>query len=185
MLAGIPQKGLSIGKDDAPVTLVEFADLQCPFCKEAAIGSYPTLIQNYVKTGKLRMEYRTFAILGDDSVTAARAAVGAGAQNHAWDFIDLWYRNQGEENSGYVTDAFINRIASGVPGLNPAKVVAASKAAAANSAPLQIANTEASKYGVSSTPTFLIGKTGGPLRKLDISDPSNPSELEAAINSLQ
>ena len=111
--AGIPQKGLTIGNPNAPVTLVEFADLQCPFCKEAAAGSYPDIISKYVKAGKVKLEYRTFAILGDDSVTAAKAAVAAGQQGKAWDFIDLWYKNQGEENSGYVTDAFIKRIASG------------------------------------------------------------------------
>jgi protein-disulfide isomerase len=183
MFAGIPQSGLTLGKSSAPVTVVEFADLQCPFCKEAAAGIYPDVVAKYVKTGNVKMEYRTFAILGDDSVTAAKAAVEAGNEGHAWEFIDLWYKNQGEENSGYVTDAFITRIASGVPGLNPAKVVAASHSG--DTAPLQTANTEAQKYGVSSTPTFLVGKTGGTLQKVNVSDPTNPSELEAAINSLQ
>jgi protein-disulfide isomerase len=179
--AGIPQSGLTLGDPKAPVTVVEFADLQCPFCKEAAAGIYPDIVSKYVKTGKVQMQYRTFAILGDDSVTAAKAAVEAGNQNKAWDFIDLWYKNQGEENSGYVTDAFINRIASGVPGLNAAKVVAASHSG--DTTALQQANTEASKFGVNSTPTFLVGKTGGTLQKVDISDPTSAADLEAAINA--
>jgi protein-disulfide isomerase len=184
LFAGIPQKGLSVGKDSAPITIVEFADLQCPFCKEAALGSYPTLISNYVKTGKVRMEFRNFVVVGPDSQPAARAASAAGEQGHAWEFIDLWYRNQGQENSGYVTDAFIKRIASGVPGLDAAKVVAAANDANSTDS-LQIANTDASKYGVSATPTFLIGKTGGTLTKLDLADPSNPAEFEQAIASVK
>ena len=81
--------------------------------------------------------------------------------------------NQGTENSGYVTDAFIKRIASGVNGLDPAAVVAASHDQSDPS--LATANTEASKYGVNSTPSFLIGKTGGTMTKLGVSDTSSSS----------
>jgi protein-disulfide isomerase len=181
--AGIPQDGFTLGNANAPVTVEEFADLQCPFCKEAAAGIYPDVVAKYVKTGKVKMTYRPFAILGDDSITAAKAAVEAGNQKKAWDFIDLFYKNQGEENSGYVTDAFINRIASGVPGLDAAKVVEASHSGSTEE--LQSANTEASKFGINSTPTFLVGKTGGKLQKVDISDPTSAAELEAAINAAQ
>jgi protein-disulfide isomerase len=183
LFAGVPQKGFSVGKDNAPVTLVEFGDLQCPFCKDAALGSLPTLINDYVKQGKLRIEFRNFAILGDDSVKAGRAAAGAAAQGHAWEFVDLWYRNQGQENSGYVTDAFIKRIASGVRGLDANKVVAAANDPN-NTDSLRTATTEASKFGVVSTPTFLIGKTGGTRTQLNLSNPSNPSEYKQAIDPL-
>ncbi len=121
--AGIPQSGLTLGDPKAPVTIVEFADLQCPFCKQAADGSLPTLIDKYVRPGKLRIEFRNFPILGPDSEKAARALEGAADQNKAWQFLDLWYLNQGEENTGYVTDEFIRRIAGGVKGLDAQKVV--------------------------------------------------------------
>src|ERR687898_405379 len=55
MLAGIPQKGIYLGKADAPVRLVEFADLQCPICREYTLQSLPQLVQDYVRTGKVRM----------------------------------------------------------------------------------------------------------------------------------
>jgi protein-disulfide isomerase len=166
-LDGIPQSGLTLGDPKAPVTLVEFADLQCPFCKEAATSAMPTLIDRYVRAGKLRIEFRNFAILGPDSEKAARALAGAAQQNKAWQFLELWYQNQGQEHTGYVTDQFIGRIAGGVPGLDAAQVVAASNDTQ-NTDSLGVARTEANKFGITSTPSFLIGRTGQPLKLLEV-----------------
>jgi protein-disulfide isomerase len=73
MLAGIPQSGIHLGSPSAPVRLVEFADLQCPFCREYTLQTLPQLVQDYVRSGKVRMEFRDLAFLGKDSVTAGRA----------------------------------------------------------------------------------------------------------------
>jgi protein-disulfide isomerase len=181
--AGVAESGFTAGDPKAPVTLVEFADLQCPFCKAASDGSLPKLVQSDVRPGKLRMEFRNFAILGPDSEKAARAVAGAASQNKAWPFIELWYLNQGQENSGYVTDAFIQRIASAVTGLDAAKVVAASNDTN-NTSSIDTASADAQKYGFDSTPSFLIGRTGGALQPLQLSDPSNPTEFTQAIDRL-
>ena len=77
MLAGIPQSGIYLGNPAAPVPLVEFADLQCPFCREYTLQTLPQLVQDYVRTGKVRMEFRNLSFLGKDSVTAGRAAAAA------------------------------------------------------------------------------------------------------------
>jgi protein-disulfide isomerase len=181
--AGIPESGFTAGDPKAPVTLVEFADLQCPFCKQAALGSLPQVVQTEVRPGKARLEFRNFAILGPDSEKAARAVAEAARQNKAWPFIELWYLNQGQENSGYVTDAFIQRIASAVTGLDAAKVVAASNDTA-NNRSIDAARADAQKYGINSTPSYLIGRTGGALKPLPLSDPSNPSGFIQAIDAL-
>ena len=76
MLAGIPQDGTSLGDPKAPVVLTEFADLQCPFCRDYALNVLPQIIERYVRTGKLRLELRLRAFLGPDSDAAARAAHG-------------------------------------------------------------------------------------------------------------
>jgi len=178
---GIPQDGLTLGSPKAPVTLVEFADLQCPFCKQASDNVLPTLVDRYVKAGKLRIEFRNFAILGPDSEKAARALAGAADQGKAWQFLDLWYLNQGEENTGYVTDEFIRKIAGGVRGLDAQRVVTASNDAS-NTESLQTARTEANKFGVDATPSFLLGKTGQPLTQLQLQDPSDPNLFTQAID---
>jgi protein-disulfide isomerase len=180
---GIPQQGLAIGNPKAPVTLTEFADLQCPFCREATDNSLPTLIEKYVRAGKLRIEFRNWAILGPDSEKAARALEGAAAQNKAWQFLDLWYLNQGEENTGYVTDDFIRKIASGVHGLDADKVVAASNDMSGGKT-VATANTEAQKFGIQSTPSYLIARTGQQPQQLQIADPNDPTLFAQAIDRI-
>jgi protein-disulfide isomerase len=182
LLSGIPQKGISLGSPKAPVTLVEFADLQCPFCREYTLGVLPTLVQRYVRTGKVRMEFRNLSFIGPDSRTAGLWAAAAGEQNRLWGFIDLMYDNQQTENTGYVTDSFLRRIAGAVPGLNVARAAAGASGASA-SAQLAAANTLASRYRVDSTPSFLVGRTGGGLTLLD-SNALSLSEFTGPLDKL-
>ena len=166
LLKGIPQSGSELGEKDAPITLVEFADLQCPFCKQFAITTYPVIVNDYVSKGKVRIESRTMTFIGPDSEKAARAAAAAGEQDREAYFTQLWFFNQGQENSGYATDAFIEKIwkAAGVD-VAKAKTFADSDAALK---PVTAAQQEAEKYGIVSTPSFLIGETGKPLTKFDV-----------------
>jgi protein-disulfide isomerase len=121
LFQGIPQQGFSLGSPMAPVTLVEYGDLQCPICREYAVATLPTIVRDYVRTGKVRLEFRGLAFLGADSDKALKAAVAAGAQNRGWNMIDLLYRNQGQENSGWVTDSKLRELAAAIPGLAVAK----------------------------------------------------------------
>jgi len=160
MLQGIAQNGTSLGDPKAPLVLTEFADLQCPFCGAYATGVLPQIIERYVRTGKLRLELRLRRFLGTDSDVAGRAAQAAATRDRMWNFVDLFYRNQGTENTGYVTDAFLERIAraAGVP---PSLVVKGATTGAAFERPLQQAEAEAQAAGQTSTPAFLIGPKGG------------------------
>ena len=117
MLQGIPQQGLSLGRPNAPVTLVEYGDLQCPICRAYTVATLPTLVRDYVRTGKVRLEFRGLAFLGADSETALKAVIAAGAQNKGWNMLDLLYRNQGEENSGWATESTLRAAAAAIPGL--------------------------------------------------------------------
>jgi protein-disulfide isomerase len=166
MLAGIPQHAIALGNAKAPVTLLEFADLQCPFCKEFALQTLPLIIRDYVRTGKVRIQYEDLAFLGPQSQVAAAAAAAAGEQDKLWNFADLFYYNQGQENSGYVTDAFITRLYRAIPGLDVAKANAARKGPPATDAWVEPQRL-AKQYGIDSTPSFVYGKTGGPLKLLD------------------
>jgi protein-disulfide isomerase len=181
MLAGIPQQNIYLGKPNAPVRLVEFADLQCPFCREYSLQTLPTLVQDYVRTGKVRMEFRNLSFIGDDSVTAGRAAAAAGQQDKLWNFIDVFYFNQGEENTGYVTNDFLTTI-NKAAGVNDAQAKAFMASPDALK-PLETANNLADQNGVQSTPTILIGKRGGALKKVDAS-PTDVNAFKSAIDGV-
>jgi protein-disulfide isomerase len=154
LFTGIDQDGVTLGDPDAPVTIYEFADLQCPFCKQYAESVFPQLVEKYVKTGEVKMVFRNLTFLGPDSVTAARAAAAAGEQDKLWDFQDLFYKNQGTENTGYVTDAFIEDIAKAA-GLDVDKLMEDMNAPVVEQQ-LGEAQQQAQEFGVNSTPSFLI-----------------------------
>jgi protein-disulfide isomerase len=181
MFAGIPQQGFSIGRASAPVTIDEFADLQCPYCREFSVGALPGLVQKEVRTGKLRIVFHPLAILGQDSVTAARMAGAAAQQNKLWPFVETFYANQGQENSGYVTDAFLRQIATSA-GVDVSKAVSASSSSTVTSA-LQQAVTAANTLRVTGTPTFFITKQGGSARALSV-DYTKAAPFIAAVDRL-
>jgi protein-disulfide isomerase len=165
--AGIPQDGLSLGRKDAPLTLVEFADLQCPFCRDYAVQVLPQIVERYVRTGQLRLELRVLRFLGPDSVTAAAGAAAAAQHDRLWQYADLFYQRQGAENSGYVTQDFLHEVASDA-GL---KTQPFTRAIAERRAERMArdAEAEAKLLGVEGTPSFFIGPTGGALRPMQIS----------------
>ena len=107
----------------------------------------PGLVQKYVRTGKVRMEFHALAFIGPDSVRAARVAEAAGRQNKLWNVADLAYHNQGKENSGWATDAKLRSIAAAVPGLDVNQVFAARNSAAVT-AQLKAASDLATRSGV-------------------------------------
>jgi protein-disulfide isomerase len=148
MLSGIPQSGITLGNPKAKVTILEFADLQCPFCRQYSLQTLPLVVQDYVRTGKVKIEFRNLAFIGQDSVRAAGAAAAAAQQDRLWNFVDLFYFNQQQENSGYVTSTFLDRITHAA-GAKPATHDGQQAIAAAN--------TLAQRYGVDSTPTLVVG----------------------------
>ena len=88
-------KGPALGSADAPVTIVEFADFQCSFCKKFWADTLPKLKESYVKKDQVRIIYRHFAILGKFSEQAAMGADCAGEQEKFWEYHDKLFGNQG------------------------------------------------------------------------------------------
>jgi protein-disulfide isomerase len=164
LFAGIPQHGTVLGNAKAPLRVVEFADLQCPYCDEYSVQALPALVRDYVRNGRISMRFENLSFIGRGSVAAGRVAAAAAKQNRLWNFIDLMYLNQGEENSGYVTPSYLRRLLDAVPGLDVPAALGASAAPSADAALTQ-ANNVATADGVNATPSFLIGKAGGPLRQ--------------------
>lgn len=179
LLAGIPQNATILGKTTAPVKLYEYGDLQCPVCKDYSEEILPKIIENQVKNGEVSITFRNFIIIGPQSTPAGEAALAAGAQGKGWSFIETWYRNQGEENSGYATDEFIESMAKyvGVPDLAKWK-----EEWKGGKFKQQVADTseQAEKLGFSGTPSFSIeGPKSEGLELLGT--PGSTEALEEAI----
>jgi len=158
--AGIPQRGIELGDPKAPLTLVEFADLQCPFCRQYTQDVMPALVADYVRSGKIKMVFKSVAIIDQDSHLANEMAVAAGLQNKLWQYIDIFYANQGEEHSGYITDTFLERIGKAVRGLDVNRALADRKLPKIQTQ-LQQAQAEMQLNGIQGTPSFLLGPTNG------------------------
>jgi protein-disulfide isomerase len=185
LLGGIPQTGNTLGSPTAPVTLQYFGDLECPICKQFSDGALKPLIEKYVRPGKLKIEYRNLETATREPETFRTqqiAALAAGKQQKSWDYIELFYHQQGQEGSGYVTEKFLQELAKQVPGMNLAKWTA-------DRSNGEFTNTittdaqAANNAGFTGTPSFLLGKTGQPQKKFE-SSLTDPSGFESAINSL-
>lgn len=182
LLTGIPQEGSVLGEPDAPVTLVEYADLQCPFCAQWAVGTFRELVSDYVRAGQLRIEFRGLAFIGPDSERALRAALAAGEQNRLWHAVELLYMNQGAENAGWVSDGLLAGIGRSVPGLDGEQMLSATGTGSVTEAMSRSAE-QAQAAGVQGTPFFEIGSTGGTLAPLEITS-LDAAEFRAAIDAL-
>lgn len=180
ILRGIPQEGTRLGDPDAPLVLVEFADLQCPYCKEFAATSWPNIVQRYVRTGKLRMELRLMDFLGPDSGKASKAIMAAALQNRMWDASMRFYDVQGQENSGYVTERFLRDVLGGVRGLDLARAMR-DRSSPQIRDDLAAVHSLQSRYAVTSTPTVLIGTDLNDLTLVSSGVPSE-EQLAQAIN---
>jgi protein-disulfide isomerase len=186
LIKGIPQSGNVLGDPKAPVTLQYFGDLECPICKEFTLGALPSLIEKYVRTGKLKIEYLSLETATREPETFRTqqvAAYAAGKQNLAWYFIELFYHEQGQEDSGYVTESYLQGLAQQVPGLNLPNWSAARSDPALTEEVTHDAQL-ANQQNFTGTPSFLIGKTGGSAVKLENPSLEQPSDFESAINKL-
>ncbi|HKZ14547.1 MAG TPA: thioredoxin domain-containing protein [Solirubrobacterales bacterium] len=155
LLAGIPQSGTVLGKATAPVTLYEYGDLQCPICKEYSEEVLPAIIEDQVRKGEVKIVYRDFIIISQESIPAGEAALAAGEQGKGWSFIELFYRNQGEERSGYVTDEFIEGIAEGA-GVPDMKKFNEERKSGKFKKTVEETTEQAENFTFSGTPSFAI-----------------------------
>jgi protein-disulfide isomerase len=154
-LAGIPQDNRVLGDPAAGVTLIEYADAQCPACRAYSEGMFPGLVDEYVRPGKVAMEYRGFPFIGSDSVKALRFILSAGMQDRLWQVQEALYRNQGGENEGWVTDELLREVAGQIQGLDVDKLFVDAESDGVTQE-AEAAEAEAQAAGIPGTPTFFV-----------------------------
>lgn len=185
LFAGIPQRGISLGNPRAPVTLVEFGDLQCPVCSAYAENALPSIVSRYVREGRVQLVFRNLDSIGSDSVRAARMAEAVGKQDHLWEFIDLMYKNQGAENTSYVTDRYLQALATAIPGVDVSRALR-DRDSAAVEAQIDQAHALAQELHLQSTPSFVLarrGRAGRVLPSTDLSSASLAGPIDQALAS--
>jgi protein-disulfide isomerase len=127
LLKGIPQSGTTLGNPKAKITMTEYGDLECPVCKDFATSPETQHIKDEVKTGKVKLVYKSFPTATangpDPSIFPVQqsAAYAAGAQDKAWNYILLFYHEQGTEDTTYVNTSYLTGLAKQIPGLNLSK----------------------------------------------------------------
>jgi protein-disulfide isomerase len=182
LFKGLPQKLNVLGKPSAPVTMIEFADLQCPYCREYAVSALPPLVGQYVRSGKAKFVFSGMHFLGPDSEKALRAVYAAGLQGRLWQFLDLLYKSQGSENSGWVTDDLLRSVGASLPGFDTKKMLADMGSAEVTNA-VAVSDQQAQTARVSSTPTFFAGRTGATLEHVDVTA-LTPEAFEPTLDAL-
>lgn len=172
LFRGIPQHGNVLGDPRAPATLVEFAEPQCPICGAWARETLPTVVRDYVRTGRLRLVFRGISFIRPtaDSDRALRVLAAAGLQGREFQLLDLLYRNQDAEGSGWITDGLMRSLGGAVAGLDVERMMADRSSDATNARIEAAASAAAQVMGSRlRTPTFLAGRSDGALAQIPIS----------------
>jgi protein-disulfide isomerase len=183
LLAGIPQNGNTLGSPGAPVTLQYFGDLECPFCQKFTLGALPSIVTRWVRPGKLRIEYRSLetATREPEMFKAQQiAALAAGAQNKMWNYVELFYHEQGAEGTRYATEEYLRDLARQVSGLRLAEWQKDRSDALFN----EELNRDAELGGVENltgTPSFMIGHSGGATRQIQPPSLSDGASWDAVL----
>ncbi len=178
--AGLPQAGPRLGRADAPVRITEYADLQCPYCAQLATETIPHVIDTWVRPGTANLTFKTFELIGPASIVGAQGAQAAALQNRVWPFVELVYRNQGSENGGWLTTAFVRKAAAQIDGIDAATFATDLSSTAVRAA----VNTDQASGDqvVTGTPHLTIQGPGG-TRVLE--GFQTPAAIDATIQSVR
>ncbi len=166
--------GRTIGPASASVTLDLWADFQCPICKEFTDTVEPTLVSNYVSTGKVRLVFHDFAFIGPESTQAAVGGLCAAAQAKFWPYHDYVYANQGTENSGALNDSRLEAIAHAA-GLDEGTFTSCLSSSAKQQS-VQAEAQQAQSMGITGTPTLYVNG-------VQVSNPLDYVTVTVAIES--
>jgi len=154
--------GAVLGDPNAPVTMVVYADFQCPFCGNFARDIQPQIIEDFVRPGKVKLEFREFPLLGgsdltddeNESAQSAEAVLCAAEQGKYLDYHDTLYNNQSGENRGAFSDSRLSDYAKDL-GLDTARFNECLDSGRYEST-IAAMKAEGEQLGITGTPMFII-----------------------------
>ena len=157
------------GSKDAPITLVEFGDYQCFYCNRFFHTTEPDIVKNYVNTGKVKMIFKDYTIIGQDSINAAHAAHCAQEMGKFWEYHDVLYNHWTGENNGWASSQNLFEFAKQV-GLDE-KDFNACMAEARHVSIIKGSVSDAKTLGLTGTPGFFIIGPDNSVTKLSGAQP--------------
>lgn len=182
LLKGIPQSGNVLGEPSAPVTVYEYVDPQCPYCRQFETEAMPTLIERYVRTGKAKIELRPIAFIGLDSERGRAALIAGAEQNKMFNVAQLLFLNQGAENSGWLSDDLVEHVAASIPGVDVPRLLE-DRNASSVADKAGAFDADASTDGVRSTPTILVGKSSQKAKLVTLTTATEAEPVARAIDA--
>lgn len=148
-----------LGDANAQITIIEFGDYQCFYCNKFFHDTEHLIYDNYIKTGKAKMVFKDYIIIGPDSLTSAHAAHCASEEGKFWEYHDILYNNWSGENNGWASEESQYRFAKQV-GLDETKFEECMKSGRHNQI-IQASTNDAQRLGITGTPAFfIIGPNG-------------------------
>jgi protein-disulfide isomerase len=168
LLSGIPQSGDTLGQPSAPITLQIFGDLESADVRTFVVWLLPDIIREWVRPNIVKIQYRSFMTASSPYpkafVRQQAAALAAGVQDRLWNFIETFYNEQGQEDTRFVTEAYLDRIAGQVPGLELSEWKSDRENSQLTRQVVEDDHT-ARAIRFPDAPVFLIGRTGGKLTR--------------------
>jgi protein-disulfide isomerase len=177
------KNGTALGDPNAPVTLIEFADFQCPHCLNAYRGPEKQIIEEYVNSGQVQFVYRMVGFLGPESERSAEASYCAADQNMFWEYHDVVFAsaNFSNGNVGGYSDENLTEFAE-TAGLNVDEF-STCLLSGQNAELVSAAASEASTFGITGTPGYVIN--GSPLASGELPFAVIKEAIDAALAEAQ
>jgi protein-disulfide isomerase len=181
LFKGVPQNGLVLGNPKAKTEMEMFIDVQCPICQDYEVNHLPTVVNKYIKTGKVQLRLKPWAFISDQSFTGRLGLIAAADQNKAFEYAKVLYDNQppNSERTGYLTGRWMAQTAASVNGLNLARWRDDTNGSAAQATASDV-DKLAKQINATGTPYILVGPTNG---KLKVASGANydPSGVDQAL----
>ena len=158
-----------LGNENAPILLVEFGDYQCHFCNKFFHETEGNIVKNYVETGKVKIIFKDFTIIGPDSVAAAHAAHCAEVQGKFWEYHDELYNQYTGENNGWAASENLIKFAQNI-GLDEDEFNQCMKDGKIQQI-VKSSSEDARNLGITGTPAFFVIGPDDEVRRLNGAQP--------------